>query len=547
MQTAAFRGMSLILLLILSCSRVIAAEPITPDANASAFTQIDTLQQRVDQDIIALKSAKGELRQLTEFSILNNINAIRADIGSLMNQPDLDKVKALALINEQLAFLDKANTYLNKDISDLKQKLDTTNDQTVLLQMANRQNERDLFFQAQLQTLRWAQKLGENVDVQQTKLSDDLMSRGHELASLIQYIQLQLKSVNADVSSAGKDASSTLLSRQATLKEWLSKSTASLNVTISLLDDLGQNTADLKKILFSVSGDLTQGLINADVAKGLMEQWFGVGYSQLVDNGPTLVFKLVLFSVILMLAMLLGRVAETIVKRAVGNSRLKFSKLLQDFFIKLSGKIVFTIGLLVALSQLGIELGPLLAGFGIAGVIIGFALQDTLSNFASGMMILIYRPFDVGDLINAAGVTGKVSHMTLVSTTVMTFDNQRLIIPNNKIWGDTINNVTAERERRVDLVFGISYSDNIPHAEKVLMEIITSHPKVLTMPEPLVKLHTLNNSSLDFVVRPWTRPEDYWDVYWDVTRSVKMRFDEEGISIPFPQRDVHIYHENPPA
>ncbi|QDF68430.1 mechanosensitive ion channel [Shewanella sp. SNU WT4] len=539
--------MSLILLLILSCSRVIAAEPITPDANASAFTQIDTLQQRVDQDIIALKSAKGELRQLTEFSILNNINAIRADIGSLMNQPDLDKVKALALINEQLAFLDKANTYLNKDISDLKQKLDTTNDQTVLLQMANRQNERDLFFQAQLQTLRWAQKLGENVDVQQTKLSDDLMSRGHELASLIQYIQLQLKSVNADVSSAGKDASSTLLSRQATLKEWLSKSTASLNVTISLLDDLGQNTADLKKILFSVSGDLTQGLINADVAKGLMEQWFGVGYSQLVDNGPTLVFKLVLFSVILMLAMLLGRVAETIVKRAVGNSRLKFSKLLQDFFIKLSGKIVFTIGLLVALSQLGIELGPLLAGFGIAGVIIGFALQDTLSNFASGMMILIYRPFDVGDLINAAGVTGKVSHMTLVSTTVMTFDNQRLIIPNNKIWGDTINNVTAERERRVDLVFGISYSDNIPHAEKVLMEIITSHPKVLTMPEPLVKLHTLNNSSLDFVVRPWTRPEDYWDVYWDVTRSVKMRFDEEGISIPFPQRDVHIYHENPPA
>ncbi|MBV7316193.1 mechanosensitive ion channel family protein [Shewanella sp. NIFS-20-20] len=544
MPKASFRIMSLLLLLVISCSRMVAAEPDSTDANTASLQQIHALQQRVDNEVVILKSAQGELRKLTEFTILSNIKAIRGDIQKLMAQADIDKATTLPLINQQFDFLNRINTYLNNDINDLKQKLDTNNDQSVLLQIANRQSERDIFFEAQLQTLDWAKQLGENTDSQQQQLSADLLVRGHKLASTAEYIQQQLKLVNNEISAAGKDVPAHLVARHTTLNEWLNQSTSSLNVTITLLDSMGDNTADLKKVLFSVSGDLTQGLINADVAKGLLEQWFGVGYTQLVDNGPSFVFKLVIFSLILMLAMLFGRLAETIVKRAVSNSRLKFSQLLQDFFIKLSGKVVFTIGLLIALSQLGIELGPLLAGFGIAGVIIGFALQDTLSNFASGMMILIYRPFDVGDLINAAGVTGKVSHMTLVSTTIMTFDNQRLIIPNNKIWGDTINNITAERERRVDLVFGIGYSDDIPHAEKVLMDIISTHPKVLKHPEPLVKLHTLNNSSVDFVVRPWTRPEDYWDVYWDVTRAVKIRFDEEGITIPFPQRDVHIYHQD---
>jgi small conductance mechanosensitive channel len=144
-------------------------------------------------------------------------------------------------------------------------------------------------------------------------------------------------------------------------------------------------------------------------------------------------------------------------------------------------------------------------------------------------------------LINAAGVTGRVSHMSLVSTTIKTMDNQRLIIPNNKIWGDTINNITAEHQRRVDMTFGISYSDSIEQAEAILKSIVEAHPKVQPLPEPTIKLHLLSESSVDFIVRPWAKPEDYWEVYWDITREVKMRFDAEGISIPFPQRDVHIY------
>jgi small conductance mechanosensitive channel len=200
-------------------------------------------------------------------------------------------------------------------------------------------------------------------------------------------------------------------------------------------------------------------------------------------------------------------------------------------------------GLLVALSQLGFSMGPILATLGIAGFIIGFALQETLANFAAGMMILVYRPFDVGDMVEAATVFGKVSAMSMVSTTILTIDNQTLIVPNGKIWGDVIKNVTGQTMRRVDMTFGVSYTDDIPQTEKVLAAIVKEHPMVLDDPEPLIKLHTLGESSVDFIVRPWVKTDDYWDVYWDVTREVKMRFDREGISIPFPQRDVHFYEE----
>jgi small conductance mechanosensitive channel len=169
-----------------------------------------------------------------------------------------------------------------------------------------------------------------------------------------------------------------------------------------------------------------------------------------------------------------------------------------------------------------------------------------LSNFASGLMILIYKPFDVGDVVEVGGgVFGTVSHMSLVNTTVLTFDNQTLIVPNNSIWQNVIKNVTAQETRRIDLVFGIGYSDDIPKAEDVLNGIIESHEAILADPEPVVRLHELGESSVNLIVRPWVKTEDYWPVYWDITRQVKMKFDAEGISIPFPQRDVHLFAETP--
>jgi small conductance mechanosensitive channel len=189
---------------------------------------------------------------------------------------------------------------------------------------------------------------------------------------------------------------------------------------------------------------------------------------------------------------------------------------------------------------------PLVAAIGAAGLVIGLALQGTLGNLASGLMIMVYRPFDVGDLVTTAGVTGKVEGMTLMTTSVKTADNQRIHVPNNKIWGDVITNVTANDTRRVDLTFGIGYDDDITKAKSILKRVVEKHEKVLADPAPVIRVHTLGDSSVNLIVRPWAKTTDYWDVYWDVIEEVKRTFDAEGVSIPFPQRDVHLIPA-PPA
>jgi small conductance mechanosensitive channel len=219
------------------------------------------------------------------------------------------------------------------------------------------------------------------------------------------------------------------------------------------------------------------------------------------------------------------------------------SAILNDFLINTSRRLTLIVGLLIALSMLEINIGPVVAIIGAAGFVVAFALQNTLSNFASGIMIMFYRPFDIGDLIEVSGVFGKVRSMTLVSTSVTTFDNKLMLVPNNQIWDNTITNATKSSERRVDMLFGIGYADDIGKARKVLDTILEEHPKVLATPEPMVRLHELGDSSVNFICRPWVKTADYWDVYWDVTRQVKERFDAEGISIPFPQQDVHFYQE----
>jgi small conductance mechanosensitive channel len=187
----------------------------------------------------------------------------------------------------------------------------------------------------------------------------------------------------------------------------------------------------------------------------------------------------------------------------------------------------------------------LLAGLGIAGFIVGFALQDTLSNFASGLMILIYRPFDVGDFVDAGGITGKVDRMSLVNSTFKTLDNQVIVVPNNMIWQQVITNLTAQTTRRVDLTFGISYSDDIDKAKAILLDVVEHHASCLKTPEPNIRVGALGESSVDIICRPWVRTVDYWETYWDLIEAVKKRFDEEGITIPFPQRDMHMHQVQP--
>jgi small conductance mechanosensitive channel len=323
-------------------------------------------------------------------------------------------------------------------------------------------------------------------------------------------------------------------------RQRLDSQVANLEATVRMMESLEMDTAEYRQLLFEATGEITIGLMKKDVIAGILSTWTGNTVDWFTTNGPRIGFKVLLFVLILLVFRLFSRISRKVVRKAIRTSSLQVSKLLERTALSVTGAVVMILGVLVALSQLGVKVGPMVAGLGVVGFIIGFALQDTLGNFAAGVMILLYRPYDVGDLIEVAGGSGRVSHMTLVATTILTLDHRTLVIPNNKIWGDVIENVTAQTIRRIDMVFGISYSDDIPNAERVLEEIINGHEKVLDDPEAIVKLHNLGESSVDFVVRPWVKTDDYWDVYWDITREVKIRFDAEGISIPFPQRDVHI-------
>jgi len=313
---------------------------------------------------------------------------------------------------------------------------------------------------------------------------------------------------------------------------------------LALMDSYGLDTTRYRQDLIRTTGEVSEDILDAKVAKGLVTTLRDDALAWLKDNAVTIAFKVGSFLLILVGFVLLGRIARWLARRAVAGST-HLSGLASDFFVKMVGRVVVFAGFVVAAAQIGIEVGPVLAGLGIAGFVLGFALQDTLSNFASGMMIIMYRPFDVGDVVEAAGVMGTVNAMTLVSTSILTFDNQMLVVPNNKIWGGVIRNVTHQPTRRIDLEFAIGYADDVDHARSLLEDIVKDE-RVLAEPAAIVRLNQLGESAVKFIVRPWVKTEDYWDVYWAITSEVKRRFDLEGISFPFPQQDVHL-HTAPPA
>jgi len=362
-----------------------------------------------------------------------------------------------------------------------------------------------------------------------------------ELTGLVDFSQAALDDVQGRLQ--GDPANADFAQAVADLATKQSQLMQRLGTAIGLLDRLEVDTADYKAVLVQHKGGVSVGVLQAGVMEQLVSDWSEQLREAMVSRAPDLVFKFIVFLLIIFVFRFLSRLTRRVVRASCDRSTLDLSVLLKDILVSGSGGTVMLLGILMALSQIGISLGPMLAGLGVAGFVIGFALQDTLGNFAAGAMILIYRPYDVDDFVEVTGASGLVRKMNLVSTTITTFDNQTLVIPNSKIWGDVIKNVTAQKVRRVDLEFGIGYADDIAQAEEVLADIVQSHEMVLKSPEATIRLHTLADSSVNFVVRPWTKTENYWDVYWDLTREVKMRFDREGISIPFPQRDVHHYNE----
>jgi len=245
--------------------------------------------------------------------------------------------------------------------------------------------------------------------------------------------------------------------------------------------------------------------------------------------------------VILILGRIASRVTETILRGVM--ERAKVDKTVGVFVGNLARYAVLTFSVIAALAQFGVQTTSFIAVLGAAGLAVGLALQGSLSNFAAGVLILLFRPFSLEDFITAAGSSGTVKHIGIFTTTLHSPDNKKIILPNSAVTGGIIVNVNANPTRRVDLTASIAYGDDIGKAKEVLEKILADHPKVLADPAPVVRVMELGESSVNFVVRPWVQTTDYWDVYFELTRSIKEGLEAAGLTIPFPQRDVHLLQE----
>lgn len=267
---------------------------------------------------------------------------------------------------------------------------------------------------------------------------------------------------------------------------------------------------------------------------------------QLIGSGSELVHQYVLpwsiNSLFAVLVFVVGRFLSRLITNAAKRlmERAKVDKSLSDFLGNIISAALTVVVVIAALEQLGVNTTSVMAIFAAAGLAVGLAMKDSLSNFASGVMIILFKPFKLGDVITAAGVTGVVESIRIFNTLMRSGDNQEITVPNSQIFNGTITNITARDTRRIDMVIGISYEDNIAEAKRIISEILGKESRILTDPEPSILVLELGESSIDLAVRPWVKKEDYWKVRSDLLQTIKETFDQNGISIPYPQRDVHL-------
>ena len=237
-----------------------------------------------------------------------------------------------------------------------------------------------------------------------------------------------------------------------------------------------------------------------------------------------------------------GKFAIGIVTRLVKKlmSKAGLDNILIGFISSIIKTVLLLFVVVASLNQLGVDTTSLIALIGAAGLAIGLSLQSTLQNLAAGVMLIVFRPFKDGDFIDAGGVMGTVEKINIFNTVMRTGDNREIIVPNGSVYGGTITNYSARETRRVDMVFGIGYNDDIRKAKEIIKNILDADERVLAEPEALVAVGELADSSVNFNVRPWCKSGDYWNVYFDTHENIKLAFDEAGISIPYPQMDIHM-------
>lgn len=267
-------------------------------------------------------------------------------------------------------------------------------------------------------------------------------------------------------------------------------------------------------------------------------EWINSGKEWLLTKGPDFVMNLVVFLLILIVGAIVIATIKRIVARLLKASQ-RINETLERFFVNVLGKVMWVVLMMIALPRLGIDIAPLIAGLGVTGFIVGFAFQESLGNLAAGLMIILNRPYEVGDFVTVAGHSGAVKEINMMATMLATPDNRKITIPNSSIWGGPVENFTCNPTRRVDLTVGVSYDADLNQAKQVIESVVKGIGLVHEEPAPVIEVAELADSSVNFVVRQWTNTADYWTVFFALQKGIKEALDAASIGIPYPQMDVH--------
>ena len=280
-------------------------------------------------------------------------------------------------------------------------------------------------------------------------------------------------------------------------------------------------------------------LLAADDAQADFSQLLETAYTFVMEKGLDLAVNVVAAIVVYLVGKIVVRILTSLLAKVF--VRTKVDETLSRFLCNIARYVLLTFVILMALNRLGIDTTSIAAIMGAAGVAIGFALQGSLSNFACGIMIILFKPFKLGDFVEAGGTSGTVEEISIFSTLMRTGDNKQIIVPNGAVFGGNITNYSAKPTRRIDMIVSCGYSDDLRAVKAFLSILVETDERILKDPAPVVAVGDLADSGVNFVVRPWVNSGDYWAVLWDLNERVKLGFDERGFNIPYPTQDINVH------
>jgi small conductance mechanosensitive channel len=410
--------------------------------------------------------------------------------------------------------------------------------------LINEQRKRLDFTLAQIhETVQRLESLQVDATDLRTEFDQVVLDRAEAMAARLQLARLEKDRANEQLKGAQKAGASEAELAELRLlaqahEQRVKGIVSSLDATADILDHRGIDTAKYRRHVIQTTGEVTEDILKPDVLIGLARDFLGQALGWIRNRGPGFLVKLAIL-ILLVIVFRLGAWIGWFLVRLVTRPQ----KLLADLIGRLLKPVASLVGLVVGLWVLGVHPTTLLAGLGVLSVIVGLALQDSLGNLAAGFFILVYRPYDVDDIVQAGGVLGTVKQMGLASTTILTFDNRRLNVPNRKIWSEVIENRSAERARRVETTVSVSYDDDIDAAIERIHAILEAEDLVLGMPKPTVFVAKHAESWVEVAVWPWTRVENWWTLTMELPRILRAGLKEAGIEVPFPRQEIQVLNQ----